>query len=115
MNNLVREEIICMDGLHRLIILQEGDSPPASCGQDNCSVELGKNLHKPQMLCRREDYRLSSGVYHEGVGLGGLNSDILRPSKLYCSHCSGRAFPWFRQFFHDESDIKRGEKRKRNP
>ena len=113
MNNLVRDEIIGSDGLHRLTVFQPGDPHPATCGQDNCNVQLSKRLHNQQLLCRVEQHKISSGVYHEGVGLGGLNSDLLRPSKLYCRDCSEKAFPWFRQFFSDESDTKRGAKRKR--
>ena len=115
MNSLVRDEIIGKDGLHRLTTFQRGDSLPASCGEDNCNKELSKDLlSPPQLLCRREDYRLSSGVYHEGLGLGGLNKDILRPSQLYCRGCSERVFPWFRKFFDDEIDTQRGTKRKRD-
>ena len=113
MNNLVRDEIIGNDGLHRLITFRRGDSPARplvgtcrrpTCGQENCNRELSKDLHRPQLLCRIEDYKLSSGVYHEGVGLGGLNSHILRLSKLYCTSCSLEVFPWFREFFYDDID-----------
>ena len=113
MNNLVRDEIVGQDGLQRLSIFQQGDSHPPTCGQEDCNVELSGDLGHSQLVCRIEDYKLSSGVYHEGVGLGGLNSDLLRQSKLYCRSCSVKTFPWFRKFFNEDSDTKRGAKRKR--
>ena len=116
MNSLVRSEIVETDvsGLHRLSLLSGGDQVPSSCGsrKDKCRDQLSKDLLTTRLLCRQEHYRLSSGTYSEGEGLGGLNSDLLRDSKLYCSKCSEVKFPLFRTFI--KSSGVRGTKRKRD-
>ena len=117
MNSLVRDELVCHDvsGLNRLNMFHPGDSVPRTCakGKDYCNVDPSKTLLETQLVCRQLEYKLSSGVYSEGEGLGALNCDILRASKLYCRDCSFKMFPLFGKFFYND-DNKRGTKRKRD-
>ena len=111
MNNLVRDEIIGKDGLHRLTTFRPGDSHPPSCGQENCNRELSKDLHQPQLLCLRGAYIRS---YNEGDNEVFEGDYRFIPSQLYCTSCSLEVFPWFRKFFDGDIDQKRGTKRKRD-
>ena len=117
MNSLVRNEIVESEvsGLHRLSLYRQGEPVPSSCGSgpEECKAHLSKELLDTQLICRQEEFRLSTGAYSQGEGLGGLNSDLLRASKLYCVDCSLKMFPLFRMFFNNKDASERGKKRKR--
>eukprot|EP00092_Neocalanus_flemingeri_P015188 GFUD01016405.1.p1 GENE.GFUD01016405.1~~GFUD01016405.1.p1 ORF type:complete len:854 (+),score=279.75 GFUD01016405.1:80-2641(+) len=114
MNTLVKEDILDGDGMDRVVVYKGRGETELQCGNMDCSVDLSDSLVEEQVTVRTEAHSLSSGVYFGGVGLGGLNSELLRDSKTYCQACAGSRMPSFKQFVEVSlSSDKRGVKRKR--
>jgi len=114
MNSLVKEDILDGDGLDRVVVYKGGGTD-LQCGNMDCKVDLSDSLVLGQVTVRTEAHALSSGVYVGGVGLGGLNSDMVREARTYCQECAGVRRPGWKRFVEVESEKsgKRGTKRKR--
>jgi len=111
MNSLVKEDILDGDGLDRVVVYKGGGTD-LQCGNMDCKVDLSDSLVLGQVTVRTVAHALSSGVYIGGVGLGGLNTDMVREARTYCQACAGVRVPGWKRFVEVESE-KRGTKRKR--
>jgi len=111
MNTLVKEDILDGDGLDRVVVYK-GGCTELQCGNMDCKVDLSDSLVEGQVTVRTMAHSLSSGVYFGGVGLGGLNSELVRDRQTYCQTCAGTRVPSYKRFLELESG-KRGMKRKR--